>query len=123
MRVYLTFLFRLGLEILGLEIAFLAFCWLLHQYWNLMQRFSFADVLFIMGTLVGLIGSAGMMRNNPYWLTLSPWGVWANPVQPDEQEKHAQMVDELMHQASFGLRLTAIGVITFLLSIAFTYIK
>jgi hypothetical protein len=121
-RVYLSFLFRLGLEILVLEAAFLALSWLLHQYWNLLQRFSFADVLFFMGTLAGMIGSAGMMRS-PYWLSLSPWGVWASPIQATEEERRAQLMDELMHQTSFGLRILAIGVITFLLSIAMTYIK
>jgi hypothetical protein len=121
-RVYLTFLFRLGLEILLLEAAFLAFSWLLHQYWNFLQRFSFADVLFFMSTLAGIIGSAGMMRS-PYWLPLSPWGVGASPIQATEEEKREQLVDELMHQTSFGLRILAIGVITFLLSIVMTYIK
>ncbi len=105
-----------------LEAAFLALSWLLHQYWNLLQRFSFADVLFFMGTLAGMIGSAGMMRS-PYWVPLSPWGVWASPIQATEEEKRAQLIDELMHQTSFGLRILAIGVITFLLSIAMTYIK
>lgn len=105
-----------------MEAAFLAFSWLLHKYWNLLQRFSFADVLFFMGSLAGMIGSAGMMRS-PYWLSLSPWGVWASPIQATEEERRAQMMDELMHQTSFGLRILAIGVITFLLSIAMTYIK
>ncbi|HVP21758.1 MAG TPA: hypothetical protein VMS73_07845 [Anaerolineaceae bacterium] len=121
-RVYLTFLFRLGLEILVLEAAFLVLCWLLHRYWTILQRFSFADVLFFMSALVGLTGCAGMLRS-PYWQTLSPFGVWANPVQATEEEKRDQLVDELMHQTSFGLRLLAIGVITFLLSVALTYIK
>lgn len=105
-----------------MEAVFLAFSWLLHKYWNLLQRFSFADVLFFMGSLAGMIGSAGMMRS-PYWLSLSPWGVWASPIQATEEERRAQMMDELMHQTSFGLRILAIGVITFLLSIAMTYIK
>jgi hypothetical protein len=121
-RVYLSFLFRLGLEILVLEAAFLALCWLLHRYWIILQRFSFADVLFFMGTLAGMIGSAGMLRS-PYWLQLSPWGVWASPTQATEDEKRVQLVDELMHQTSFGMRILAVGVITFLLSIAMTYIK
>jgi hypothetical protein len=121
-RVYLSFVLRLGLEILALEAAFLALSWLLNRYWTLLQRFSFADVLFFMGTLAGMIGSAGMMRS-PYWIPLSPWGVWASPVQATEDEKRTQLVDELMHQTSFGLRMLAVGVITFLLSIVLTYIK
>jgi hypothetical protein len=122
LRVYLSFLFRLGREILVLEAGFLVFSWLLHQYWIVLQRFSFADVLFFMGTIAGMIGSAGMMRS-PYWLQLSPWGVWASSVQATEEEKRTQLVDELMHQTSFGLRMLAIGVITFMLSVALTYIK
>ena len=121
-HAFRSFLIRLGLQILVLEPAFLALCWLLHQYWNLLQRLSFADVLFCMGTVAGMIGAAGMMRS-PYWMSLSPWGVWALPVQANEKEKRAQMVDELLHQNSFGLHLLAIGVITILLSAALTYIK
>ena len=121
-RVYRTFYFRLGLQILALEAVFLAFSWLLHRYWIILQRFSYADVLFFMGTLAGLMGSIGMMRS-PYRLALSPWGVWASSVQSTEDQKHTQLVDELMHQTSFGLRVLAVGVITILLAIAMTYIK
>jgi hypothetical protein len=121
-RVYLTFLFRLGLEILALEAAFLAFSWLLNRYLTFLQRFSFADVLFFMGAVASTIGSAGMMRS-PYRMMLSPWGVWASQVQPTEEERRAQLIDELMHQASFGLRILAIGVITILLSMALTFIR
>ena len=49
--------------------------------------------------------------------------MWASPIQATEKEKRAQLIDELMHQTSFGLRILAVGVITFLLSIAMTYIK
>jgi len=121
-RVFLSFFFRLSLEILTLEAAYLALSWLLHKYWILLQHLSFADVLFFMGTLAGFIGSVGMMRS-PYWVPLSPWGVWASPVQASEEEKRTQLMDELMHRTSFGLRMFAIGVITFLLSVALTYIK
>jgi hypothetical protein len=121
-RVYLNFIFRLGLQILALEAAYLALSWLLHRYWNLLQHLSFVDVLFFMGILAATIGSAGMMRS-PYGVSLSPSGVWASAIQATEQERHAQLVDELMHQTSFGLRVLAVGVITTLLSIAMTYIK
>jgi hypothetical protein len=121
-RAFLTFFFRLGLEILALEAAYLALSWLLHRYWNLLQRLSFVDVLFFMGILAATMGSAGMMRS-PYGVPLSPSGVWASQVQSSEEEKHAQMVDELMHRTSFGLRLLVVGVITTLLSIAMIYIK
>ena len=73
-RVYRTFYFRLGLQILALEAAFLACSWLLHRYWIILERFSFADVLFVMGALAGMMGSIGMMRS-PYRIAPSPWGV------------------------------------------------
>ena len=120
-RVYLTYLFRLGLQILVLEAAFLAFTWLLNQYLPSLQRVSFGDALFIMGALASAIGCAGMFRS-PYWVPLSPMGVWASSTQANEEEKRTQLVDELMHQTSFGLRILAIGVITILVSIAVTYI-
>ncbi len=121
-RIYLTFLLRLGLQILVLEAAYLAISWLLHRYWNLLQRLSFVDVLFFMGALAGMMGAAGMMRS-PYGVPLSPLGVWASPVQANEDERHSQLVDELMHRTSFGLRMLAVGVITILLSVAMTCIK
>jgi hypothetical protein len=105
-----------------LEVAFLALSWLLNQYWILLQRFSYADVLFIMGTLACMIGAVGMMRS-PYWLSLSPWGVWAPAVQSTEEEKREQLMDEIKHQKSFGLNVLAVGVISILLSIALTYIR
>jgi hypothetical protein len=112
----------LGLELGVLETVFLVFCWLLHRYWVILQRFSYADVLFVMGTLAGMLGSIGMMRN-PYRVSLSPTGVWASRVQSSEEEKHAQMVDELTHQVNFGLRALAVGLITILLAITLTFIK
>jgi hypothetical protein len=121
-RVYLPFFFRLGLQILVLEAAFLALSWLLHRYWIILQPLRFADVLFFTGVFAALIGSAGMLRS-PYWVSLSPGGVWASPIQATEEERHAQLVDELMHQTSFGLRILAVGVITILLSFVMVYIK
>jgi hypothetical protein len=86
-----------------------------------MQRFSYADVLFIMATLMAMMGSFGMLRS-PYRQMLSPWGVWASPVQATEDEKRVQIIEEMMQQTSFSLRLLALGVITLVLSAALTYI-
>ncbi len=120
-HVYLQFYLRLGLQILALEAGYLAFSWLLNRYWSVLQRFSFADVLFFMGALASSIGAAGMLRN-PYGVPLGPWGVHAGSVSSDEEEKRVILIDEWLHQANFGLRLLAIGGITILLSIALTYI-
>ena len=122
-RVYLSFFFHLGLEILALEAAFLGVCWLLHRYWNLLQHLMLTDVFFFMGALASLLGAAGMMRS-PYWIPLSPgMGVWAAPVQATEEEKRVQLIEELKHQKSFGLRALAIGVITILLSFVMTRLQ
>jgi hypothetical protein len=120
-RLYLTYLFRLSLQILPLEAAYLALSWLLHRYWIILQHLSFADVLFFMGALASTIGSAGIMRS-PYGVPLSQLGVWASPVQPTEEERRVQLVDELIRRTSFGLRLLAVGLITILLSAVMTYI-
>lgn len=115
-------MFRLSLQILALEAAFLAIAWLLHRYWGILQRFVFSDVLFFVSVIVGMIGSMGMLHN-PFAISLTPLGVWATPVKVSEEEKQAQLVDELVHQTSFSLRLVAVAVITFLLAVALTYIK
>ncbi len=120
-RLYLAYFLRLGLQVLPLEAAYLALSWLLNRYWIILQPKSFADVLFFMGALASTIGSAGMFRS-PYWVPLSPLGVWASPVQATEEEKRAQLVDELIHRTSFGLRILAVGVITILLSAVMTYL-
>jgi hypothetical protein len=121
-RTTLTVLIRLGLGILAWEAVFLGLAWLLHRYWRFLQPHSFADVLFFMAALAFVMGSAGMMRN-PYGVPLTPLGVWASPVQPTEDERRAQRLDEIIHQRAFGLRTLAVALITFLLSIALTYIK
>ncbi len=121
-RIYLTLLRRLAPGILALEIAFLAGCWLLNRYWSLMQRFTYADTLLIMGALAAIMGSAGMMRS-PYGIPLSSGGIWASHFRVTEDEKHEQLVDEMIHQTSFGMRFLAVGVITILVSIALTYTK
>jgi len=121
-RVFLSYFFRLSLQILALEAVFLAIAWLLHRYWSILQRFSFADVLFFVSVVVGMIGSFGMLHN-PFAIALSPLGVWAPSIRVTEEEKQVQLVDELLHQTSFNLRLLAVGVITFLLAVALTFIK
>jgi hypothetical protein len=121
-RASLKVLSRLGLSILVWEAAYLGLSGLLHRYWRFLQSQTFADVLFFMAALAFLMGSAGMMRN-PYGVPLTPLGVWASPVQPNEDERRAQRLDEIIHQRAFGLRTLAVALITFLLSIAFTYIK
>lgn len=111
---------RLIRDVVVMEAVVVAVSWLLQRYWSALEHFSLGDVLFMMGGFSFFAGSVGMMRS-PYWNVLSPTGIWASGTQANETEKHTQLVDEMLHQFSFGMSLIATGVIAVLLSIPFSF--
>ncbi len=113
MRKYLL---NTGLKLLVAEIILVALAGLLHWRVHWMEGKPFSDVLTVIGFILLLAASVGMM-GRPYEVMNSPWGVPASPVHDTEQERHYNLIETFMKQRSFAFRLIVLGLATLLVSL------
>lgn len=95
--------------------------WLLSQRVSWLQGKRYGDILLLFGVVEVLMGST-TMSGSDRGFSDPRHGVPAFPVQNSEQEQRELMLAEFIQRRSFSLRVIAIGVLTILVSIAFTYL-
>ena len=114
-KYFRNYLLSTGLKLLVTEAVLLLVTWFLYQRASWLHKYPFTDMLFFLGVLLMMLASVGML-NRPYEVSESPMGVWAAPVQDNEEQKRRVALATFMQQRSFALRVTFLGLLNLLIT-------
>ncbi|MBN2147346.1 MAG: hypothetical protein JW726_08155 [Anaerolineales bacterium] len=121
-RIFRTFWFRMTLSVLVSEVVLVALAWLLHRQVSVLQHLRFGDLLFTLGVIICFM-AIFWMRGRPYDAnpSINPGGP-AFSTQASKEEQRILAHDSAMRQKAVGIFLFALGLLTILVSLGFTYL-